>query len=152
MRARRRLLVLVCLPLLFGSRCSVVGTGPEPRNLREALERWEDAGIDDYTFDLQRVCFCAGGVDPVRIVVRDGSAVSYTVVATGEPLTAEWRQWYPTVDGLFDFLEDAIERDAHRIDVDYDPGHGVPVHVFVDYDENVADEEMGYEVTAFTAN
>lgn len=149
MRARLRLSILLCLPLLAGSRCSVLGEGPEPRVLGEARARWERAAIDDYTFELRRVCFC-GDIEPVRIVVRDGVAVSYTVVETGEPLAAESRQWYPTVDGLFDFVAEAIERDAHRIDARYDDGRGYPIHLFVDYDERVADEEMGYEVSGFT--
>ncbi len=48
---------------------------------------------------------------------------------------------------MFDVLEDAIARDAHSISATYDPDTGVPVEFFIDYQENVADEELGMRVT-----
>ena len=150
MDTHRRLGLLLLLPLLLGSRCSVLGPSEETRDLREARERWEAAGLDDYTFDVRRVCFCAS-VEPIRVVVQDGEAVSHTVIATGEPVPAEERHLFPTVPGLFDFIEDAIEQRAHSIEATYDPGLGFPVQVFVDYKANVADEELGFEISAFTA-
>jgi hypothetical protein len=147
------IVLLLLAPLGLGAQCSVVGVGgDEPETLGEARSRWEAADVDDYTFVLRRNCFCAGGVEPVRIVVRDGAAISYTVVATGEPLPAEWREWYPTVTGLFEFLEDAVDRDAERIDVRYNDRLGYPVTIYVDYDERIADEEMGYAIEAFEQN
>lgn len=129
--------------------CAVLGADEEPRNLRDARERWAEAGVDDYTLDLERICFCMN-VGAVRIVVVDGQPVSYTVVATSEALPEEQRAWYPTVPGLFDFVEEAIDRDAHRIDARYDRRRGYPLELFVDYDERIADEELGFRISAFT--
>jgi hypothetical protein len=150
MRLTTRSLLAVTVfvaPLLLGAQCSIMGIGSgQDDDLDDARRRWRAAGVEDYTFVLRRNCFCGGGVEPVRIVVRDGVAVSYTVVATGQPLNPEWQEWHPTVEGLFDFLEDALDRDADRIDVQYDGGRGYPISIFVDYEERTADEEMGYEV------
>ena len=53
---------------------------------------------------------------------------------------------FPTVDGLFDFLEDAIDRGAEEIEVAFDPDLGLPTTVRVDYRLAAVDEEIGYEV------
>jgi Family of unknown function (DUF6174) len=154
-RHRIPLIVFLLLaPLALGAQCSVtgLGSGSEPRTLEEARRRWDAADVVDYTYVLRRNCFCAGGVEPVRIVVRAGAAISYTLVETGETLPEEWRPWYPTVGGLFEFLEDAVDRDAQRIDVRYDDRLGYPVTIYVDYDERIADEEMGYEIRSFEQN
>ncbi|MDZ7778429.1 MAG: DUF6174 domain-containing protein [Gemmatimonadota bacterium] len=40
-----------------------------------------------------------------------------------------------------------LERDAHSISATYDPETGVPIDFFIDYEENVDDEELGMRVT-----
>jgi hypothetical protein len=153
-RQRRVVLVLFLLltPVALGAQCSILSPGGgDPRSLDEARERWEAAAVDDYTLVLRRSCFCIAR-EPVRIEVRDGQSVSYTLVGTGQPLPAEQREWYPTVAGLFEFLQEARDRDAARIDVRYHDRLGYPVHVWVDYDERLADEEMGYDIDSFEAS
>ncbi|MGH7507018.1 MAG: DUF6174 domain-containing protein [Longimicrobiales bacterium] len=145
-RAALALLVLSAPPLL-GAQCSITGPG-EAGDLEDARERWAAAAIDNYTFVLQRSCFCAGGNEPVRIVVRDGVPASYTVVETGDPLPQEWREAYPTVEELFDIIEDAIE-DADEIVVSYDSARGYPVRVDIDYIGRAIDDEMGYIISEF---
>ena len=51
------------------------------------------------------------------------------------------------MEGLFDLLRAAIEGGAHTIDVTYHPALGVPIDFWIDYLENVADEEVGMRVT-----
>ncbi len=99
---------------------------------------------------LQRLCFCGGGTAPAEVVVRNGQRVSVTIVETGEPVPAQFASLYLTVDELFDFVEDAIDRKAHRIDVEYDPDLGVPIEISIDYEENVIDEEMAFRASSFT--
>jgi hypothetical protein len=53
---------------------------------------------------------------------------------------------FPTVDGLFDFIADAIDRGAETIDVTFDAELGLPTHIRVDYRLGLADEEIAYEV------
>lgn len=43
--------------------------------------------------------------------------------------------------------EDVIDRDAHELRVTYDQSTGIPVDIWIDYDEHIADEEQGYSVT-----
>jgi hypothetical protein len=142
----------IVTPILLGAQCSVTGANggleAAPANFDEARQEWTAAGIDDYTFVLQRSCFCAGGVEPVRIVVRDGVAVSYTVVPTGRPLAAEYREWYPTIDGLFEVVEDALAN-ADAVAVVYHTQRGFPVRIDIDWVERAIDDEIRYDVVAF---
>ena len=114
----------------------------------EARERWRAQGIDSYEFVLRRLCFCGGGIEPATVVVRNGMRISVTVVATGEPVPAPFAEYYPTVEGLFGFIEDAIDRRAHSITAVYDAQMGFPTSIRVDYDENTIDEEMAFEASS----
>lgn len=39
-----------------------------------------------------------------------------------------------------------LGRDAFRIEVTYDPDTGMPLDFFIDCEENVAEEELGFRV------
>ncbi len=50
------------------------------------------------------------------------------------------------IQDRFDFIRDAIEQEASRIDVQFHPEFGYPLKVFVDFDERTADEERGFTI------
>ena len=142
----------MCLVVAGG--CTVIGIdqyGAEREKLEDARRLWQAQGWDSYAFTLQRLCFCAGGTDPAEVVVRNNERVSVTDIGTGEPIPAEFVQYYLTVPELFDFIEDAIDREAHEIDVSYDPSAGYPVAIQIDYIQNAIDEEMAFEASALRA-
>ena len=147
--------LLFLLAVVAAGSCSVLGNDEydaERDRLAAARRSWAAQGWDSYTFILRRLCFCGGGTDPAEVVVQSGVRVSVTDVQTGEPIPAEWRQYYLTVPELFDFIEDAIDRKAYQIDVTYHAETGFPTHVQIDYIENAIDEEMGFEVSGLTSN
>lgn len=113
----------------------------------EARSRWAVRGPASYDLVLERLCFCGPeGRGPVRIEVRDREVVSRAYVETGEPVREELEPFFPDVDGLFDLLADAFRSDPHSIEIEYDPVLGFPTRSFVDFEENVADEEQGHRV------
>tara|TARA_B110000116_G_C16423388_1_gene397202 strand:- start:159 stop:353 length:195 start_codon:yes stop_codon:yes gene_type:complete len=59
---------------------------------------------------------------------------------------------FPTVTGLFDLIEWAIEVAAFRIEVTYDPATGLPVDACIDYDQQVVDEELGFSLMELPAS
>lgn len=119
-----------------------LGDGDGER-LEDNRARWAARGFESYDLTVQRLCFC-GSVEPVRVEVRNGQPVSVVVAGTGEPVLMPAS--FPTVPGLFDIVEDAIERDAHELHVEYDPDRGVPVRIEIDYNENTVDEEVTWVV------
>lgn len=135
---------VLLLTLLALSACDVVTLGRS--ELERARALWEATGPDDYTYAVKRLCFC-GYLGPVRVTVEDGAVVSIVPVGDEEAPFELTEDYFPGVDGLFDILEDAVERDAHAITATYDPETGVPVSFYIDYEEQAADEELGMEVT-----
>ena len=109
--------------------------------------RWTAQHIKDYQLTLSRSCFCAPeGAGLVVLTVLDGQAVEWLYFLSGDPVDAAWQPVFPTVDGMFDFLEEAIDRGADAIDVTFDPVLGLPTSLHVDYRAGLADEEIGYEL------
>ena len=126
-----------------GAGPAEVEGGGGAEGLARARARWEATGLDDYRYTLARNCFCIGSaVGPAVVTVVDGTVTSVVRQGEGEPADAEL---YPSVEGLFDVVEDALRRDAHEVDVTYDPATGVPVHIWIDYVEMAVDEELGFE-------
>ena len=129
--------------------CSDLGPGEGPlAQLEQNRERWQLLRPPSYQYGVERICFC--GLEsrgPVRVTVTGDDVTDRTYVDSGDPVPPLLADLFPTVDGLFDVLLDAIERDAHRIDVTYDPISGVPLDLWIDYQETLADEELGFSVT-----
>jgi hypothetical protein len=124
--------------------------GPEtPRDeLQENLELWQAMRPARYAYTIERQCFC--GVDargPVRVTVEGETVLSQVYVEDGRLATGPATGWFPSVDGLFALLRDAIDEGAHEVRVSYDPVSGVPFEFWIDYSEFTADEELGFAVT-----
>ena len=130
--------------------------------LLRAQSRWERSGavifvLDgeirtrDYTYRVAWKCFCPPEyVADVDVVVVDGQV---TQLSFAEPeFTGEVPdpQRFGPVSELFAFVEDAVARDAARIDATFDPDRGYPANVFVDFDERMADEERGFIVRSLS--
>ena len=138
--------------LLLASLACGDSTGPRTDRLSEQRSLWEALGLQDYTYDVQRVCFCPFR-EGVRVTVVAGVVAGATDLATAEVLEPNEVQWYLTIDGLFDLIRDAYDRNAHEVQVEFHPSRGYPTRIFIDYSEMIADEELGFtllgEVRAF---
>jgi hypothetical protein len=110
--------------------------------------RWGSLGPDNYVYAIERLCFC--GVEyrgPVRVTVEDGVAVEWSYVASGLAVSPGIAGEFTAVEGLFDILRTAIDADAFEVRVTYDSSLGVPLDFWIDFNEMVADEELGMQVT-----
>jgi len=135
--------------IALAAACGVTEPGDyeeERDRLAENRGRWSSQGFDSYDYVLQPLCFCLV-TTPGNVVVRAGAIIGVTNVETGEPVPQTWLQVYMTVEQLFAFIEDAIDRSAHSIDVDYHPQYGYPTNIRIDYIENMIDEEMAFEAS-----
>ena len=133
-------------------------TPPEPANpslveLREELvqnrELWEAQGFTDYQVEFRWNCFCPPDYTaPVIITVTHAGRIDSVVFAQGGlPVDPRVSGDYPTVDGLFGLIQDAIDRNAVHISVAYHETLGYPLSASIDYDRRIADEERGFQVT-----
>jgi hypothetical protein len=147
MTVRARLLALILVLPVAG--CTSTPLEPQHDEWAAALARWEVAGIASYTFEFRRLCFCGSDVTRrMHIEVEDGSVLAAVYVDTGEPVS-DPAVSPPTIDDLFEEIEDAINRDAFSLIAEYDPELGYPIEVSIDYLEFAIDEEMAFQVFAF---
>ena len=122
----------------------------EEVRLDRAWRDWRDLDIYDYEFVVRRDCFCDAQTQrPVRVVVRNDAIVSLTFDDTGAPVPAAYYGLYPSVEGLFGIVEDAIDQDADDLDVRYDPTYAYPREVEIDYRHSTADEEITFRAYDF---
>ena len=123
--------------LLLGACTSP--TTPE-NDLADYRTLWEAQRLTDYTFDVSRVCYCQFMGD-VRVTVQGGVITGVTELASE---VARDPETFRTIDGLFDLVQDAYDRDAHEVQVDFDPDRGYPTRIWIDFVETMMDEEMGF--------
>jgi hypothetical protein len=127
---------------------------PTPARLQQQLnqnrELWDSQGWQDYRMEFQWSCFCViEYVSPVVVTVSGGDNIDAVVFAeNGQPVGELISDGYETVDGLFDLIQDAIDRNAFSISVEYHPELGYPISASIDYDQMMADEERGFVVTS----
>jgi hypothetical protein len=146
-RARIAALLFTLAPAWAG--CGA--TGPSPGlagDLHGAERAWQRAGVASYEYAVERLCFCTPeGRGPVRVRVENGVVTQRTYVGSGDPVPGPLAELFPSVEGLFDILAEAIASGAHSVRATYDPDLGVPLDFWIDYSEQVADEELGMRVT-----
>lgn len=137
------LMLAAALPL---AACSESGFGPEMRELEQNRTKWEASAPASYVYAVERLCFC-GYFGAARVTVENGVAVSAVWVDPQGQSVEPTTELFPGVDGLFDILEDAFARNAHSVEVTYDPATGVPTEFQIDYIELAVDEELGMRIT-----
>ena len=106
---------------------------------------WRDLGIQDYQYTLQRTVFGPSVLtDPVVVEVRGGTVVSRTYEQTGLPTDPQYDSWWPSIDGLFDIVQDAYDAGADSITVQYDPTFAYPSFASIDPVSGLADDEHAF--------
>jgi hypothetical protein len=145
--ARRITRIVGVLLLVFACHSS---TDPIPGDLASARARWSSSSITDYEVTVHRSCFCPTEIiTPVVVTVRGGTVVDRRYATTNAAVSAQFAQYFPTVDGLFGVVDDAIARHASTLDAHYDTQLGFPALVSIDYVKDATDDELVVEVTSF---
>jgi hypothetical protein len=141
----KKLLVLFCFSL-WG--CKTV----EPLDDASAnLNLWNEKKIENYSFSFKRICFCTVEyVGPNQVVVQNGKVVT----VNGAAYNSSNNQYgvIPTIPELLLTIKSHIDKKPIRQTLNFNPSYGYPTNVFFDFSEQMADDEIGYEVTNFKIN
>ena len=111
--------------------------------LEQNFQRWREAGIRSYSYDLRVICFCPFR-EPFSIVVRNGVTES---ISGNDPDTYDYIP--STIDKLYLTLQDYLGQNPVTFRAKYHPSYFFPEDVYVDVSEQIADEEMGYMISNF---
>ena len=119
--------------------------GPEhrPTDLEAARQRWRTQNLHTYAFTIQQSCFCTN-VHPLYVFVLSDTVAGVLDLETGEIVD---RQLGETVEGLFTFIQNAIDRPAQLIRAEYDTAKGFPTEIDYDGEAQIADDEIFYRVS-----
>ncbi len=143
---------LATMVLALATLGCVNPTSGQRTELDAARARWQSAGLTSYRYTIARSCFCAAEVTrAVTVVVRAGAVASRTYVDTGAEVAPSLASSFPTVDGLFAELEEAVSRRPTVMTAAYDTVDGHLLLVFIDFVANVADDEISLTLTEFAA-
>ena len=123
---------------------TTVNTAPasEQGLLDVARERWQAAGIEDYTWSYERFCFCPPFAVTVEVV--DSVGVSHEL----DPASTEEVEIL-TMEDLFDEVQSALDT-AFEVTVEYDDQTGQVITLDVDQIENAIDDEYSFSVSSLT--
>lgn len=116
---------------------------------RRNWNRWESQNFDSYEYQFRWTCFCPD-TERVRLVVENGEVAAGTVVEDDSPLSASRLDGFKTIDELFALIAAALDDDPAFVRITYDEQNGFPEEVFIDLDEQAADEEISFRVFSVT--
>lgn len=145
---RKFLFILMAVVL---TACASVGAASSDFDI--SRDKWQDVGISHYRFNLNISCFCIFTQDmPLIVEVQDGEVVSMEYQSGNEidPGNLELFERYATIDRIFSELEKAIV-EADSVTVEYDETFGFPTQVSIDFDQQMADEEIYLTISDFEA-
>lgn len=120
----------VVLTLLLGVALAAChdSTGPTT-DLMQTRIRWAQHGPEAYQLAVSNTCFCPWEtMGPVNVTVVNGVAQSRVYVQTGETVPEAYAQFFPSVDGLFAYIDHALQH-GPPVDARFDPTLGYPVHI-----------------------
>jgi hypothetical protein len=147
----RKLILAVMTLVLAG--CAAMGSAlGNQSEIEQNKEKWQDASISHYRYELFISCFCAFNEDmPLRIEVQDGNIVSMEYQSGREidPSLLELFKTYGTIDRLFAELEADLNGAADKVVVEYDPTYGFPTKADIDVIEEAIDDELYLTVSKF---
>ena len=141
----------IALVLVLGS-CEILGLTMGGSGRRAELGRqrakWASQQITSYNLVYRRDCFC--GVEfttPTYIEVRSGDIATARYAESDAPIPLWVQDRLPTVEALFDVIDDAIDREVDLLEVVYDPARGYPRSIAIDYRFSTADDEVTHVVS-----
>ncbi len=112
---------------------------------------WERRGLVNYDYTGAWVCVTCDEfyVATAAVSVRDGAVTSVSSADPNIAVIPVPERFIP-IAGLFELLQTAVDQGAHNIDVNYDDEYSYPTFFFINYDDEVEDEERGFTVRSFT--
>ena len=148
------LILLIAVASLALAACAgaTASANQNQSELDDNQQKWQDANISHYRYNLSISCFCVFTQDmPLIIEVQDGKVVSMEY-ASGNEIDAgsrEYFQRFETIDKVFEQLQKDISGEADEVVVTYNATYGFPDEVKIDYVLEATDDEIWLTISDF---
>ena len=148
----KRLVFLLSIVLIFGSCNSDDDSSLDELNKNRQL--WQSQQIENYKWSERISCFCAGPLErDVFVLNHIKDSVSFDETGIPPENLEDLREYIfnssHTIEDAFDLIEELLNRETFFLLIEYDEVYGFPTLISVDYQENVADDEIAYIYTNF---
>jgi hypothetical protein len=150
----KKLLFLFTLMAIILTACAAAAVGGSQTEIGQNKEKWQNASISHYRYNLFISCFCVFNEDmPLLIEVKDGEVVSMEFQSGREidPSLHETFDKYATIDQFFAELESDLNGAADAVSAKYDPTYGFPTEVTIDFVQEATDDELYLTLSNFEA-
>lgn len=146
---RARFLALLFLSCL-GCGADRAWSLNQAAELSAAYATWKSLPRDHYSVEVRLSCFCPAG-RWANLEVRHDSVVALALVSGDSVPREEWRSW-PTIDGMFALLHDAVVSGAYEgISVKFDPAAGYPTHASLSPPRSAVDGTIRVEARRYVS-
>jgi hypothetical protein len=112
------------------------------------LALWKKMGISNYEMTMKISCYCIQGRRGPHLIVVENDKIKtvnnlpYDSTKTGPILT---------INELFDYIMISLAKNPYQHSLDYNANFHYPKNIYFDFSKQIADEEIGYEITSFKA-
>lgn len=144
-RRMRCVAVSLVVPLTVGCDGIFDPSYNDERDLERARDRWFATNAYEYEVTVDRRCECLY-TGPIRMLVRGGTPVAAVDRYSGAQVPLSVLRYYPSVEELFDLIDDAIYGRTANVDVSYDRTYGFPRVTYIDYDRFYTDDDITFEL------
>ena len=144
-------LILIVMALVLAGCASAFALGSQSER-EQNQEKWQDAAISHYRYNLNLSCFCVFTQDmPLVIEVLDGKVVSMEYQNGNEidPSLLELFNRYATIERVFGEVKAGLDGAADEVIVKYDPTYGFPTEVTIDVEKQATDDELYLTLSNF---
>jgi len=112
---------------------------------------WASQNLATYDFDYKRECRCLPEIQrPKFISVVDNAIASALYSDDQSEVSANMISGCPTIDGLFEIIQDAITDENDEIVVTYNTPFGYPETIYLNPDKDIDDDEITLKIDSFT--
>jgi hypothetical protein len=146
-------LLLVLMTLVLAACSAVAGAAGNQSEIEQNKEKWQNANVPHYRYNLHISCFCIFVENmPLIIEVQDGEVVSMEFENGAEidpAIGQDLFDKYATIDRIFAEVDAGLNGAADNVIVKYDPTYGFPTEVTIDVEEQAADDELYLTISNF---
>lgn len=120
-------------------------------SLEVGKELWGLYNISSYTIKLSVLCFCPDH-EAIDVKVVEGNIAKINGQSVTEYELGNDFWYAKTIESLFVFIEQSHAQEPYDEVLLFNKTYGYPEEIYFDFDEMIADEEIGYVITSFTIN